>query len=210
MTRTGRDSVFAQKTLRHATRVREGVRDTTNHSPSPKTSWPCASNSVRLRPASRAPGGRVDVVWASAGVLARRASRIILLPFRRSAQNVSTSLLPVPLFTRSLGLVFRSWGKKPPSSGPCGGSPAQLEEALRLAAPRYAGRSVADAKVYGVWLVLGNGYKLDGYYESGEGLPEPGEIIEVKSLSGGHKRARVTSVTPGADPPIRASEVEHS
>jgi hypothetical protein len=70
---------------------------------------------------------------------------------------------------------------------------------------------VADEKVYGVWLVLGNGYKLDGYYEAGdEGLPEPGDIIEVKSLSGGHKRARVTSVIPAADPPIRASEVEHS
>lgn len=70
---------------------------------------------------------------------------------------------------------------------------------------------MADDKVYTVWLVLKNGYKLDGYYESGdERLPEPGDIIEVKSLSGGSKRARVTSFTLSEDPPIQASELDHS
>jgi hypothetical protein len=71
--------------------------------------------------------------------------------------------------------------------------------------------SMADERIYKVWLVLKNGYKLDGYYESGDArVPAPGDIIEVKSLSGGSKRARITGVTPAADPPIQASEIDRS
>jgi hypothetical protein len=70
---------------------------------------------------------------------------------------------------------------------------------------------VADERVYKVWLVLKNGYKLDGYYESPDDrLPEPGDLIEVKSLSGGSHSARVSSFNPAADPPIQASEDESS
>jgi hypothetical protein len=70
---------------------------------------------------------------------------------------------------------------------------------------------VAEDGVYQVWLVLRNGYKLDGYYESGgDRVPEPGDVIVVKSLSGGSHRATVTSFTPGGDPPIQASELVKS
>src|SRR5439155_24533818 len=54
--------------------------------------WPWKSNSVRLGSfVSRAP--RVDVVWASAGVLANRASYDTLVQFRARAQ---LTLLPDP------------------------------------------------------------------------------------------------------------------
>ena len=70
---------------------------------------------------------------------------------------------------------------------------------------------MAEETVYKVWLVLRNGYKLDGYYESGgDGVPAPGDTIVVKSLSGGSHRATVTSFSPDVDPPIQASELAKS
>jgi hypothetical protein len=70
---------------------------------------------------------------------------------------------------------------------------------------------VAEERVYKVWLVQKNGYQLDGYFESDDDrLPEPGDVIEVKSLSGGSYRAKVTSFRPEGDPPIQASELDQS
>lgn len=70
---------------------------------------------------------------------------------------------------------------------------------------------MAEESVYEVWLVLRNGYQLDGYYESGgERVPEAGDTIVVKSLSGGSHRATVTRFAPDAKPPIHASELAKS
>jgi hypothetical protein len=71
--------------------------------------------------------------------------------------------------------------------------------------------SVAEQRVYKVWLVQKNGYQLDGYFEAADDrLPEPDDVIEVKSLSGGSHRAKVTSFKAGGDPPIQASELDES
>ena len=70
---------------------------------------------------------------------------------------------------------------------------------------------MADERVYKVWLVQKNGYQLDGYYEAADDrLPEPDDVIDVKSLSGGSHRATVTSFKPGGDPPIQAAELDES
>jgi hypothetical protein len=62
-----------------------------------------------------------------------------------------------------------------------------------------------------VWLVVPDQNAHDGFWaHRGEALPELDEIIIVDNLlsSGDVARARVTSVTPGGDPEIYATQID--
>jgi hypothetical protein len=95
---------------------------------------PCESNSVR-RDSLVSRAGRVDVVWASAGVLAHRASRLRVLRFRRRRGS------PKPLhFTPGVPP-----GRDSPSNGSRAGEEAGPREAAAPAQrPSDAESSIDD------------------------------------------------------------------
>jgi hypothetical protein len=67
------------------------------------------------------------------------------------------------------------------------------------------------AESFRVWLVAANQNAHDGFWaHRAEALPELDEIIIVDNLlsPGDVARARVTSVTPGGDPEIYATQID--
>jgi len=67
------------------------------------------------------------------------------------------------------------------------------------------------AESFRVWLAMTDQNAMDGFWaHRGEALPRLDEVIIVDNLlnPGDVARARVTSVTPGGDPEIYATQID--